>query len=213
MSSKLVASILLMCMAIVADISLKSTAEKCIRKQANYRLEQIVHCLDRTLPLMAEKDALQTCVAKSRTTHTGDAYVLDAYTLEFLYDASNDTSKSKKLYFTQESVGEYFKDWKSAEKFISQVMLGKDSSNVTGGFYLFDDAEEWLEWKYYPSNLTTNYAERKIILVQGSQSDEVLKNFNFAQWTIKGSVFLIILLLVVMHKNQNQSLRHQDAAK
>lgn len=213
MSSKIIASIILIVMAITVDICLKHTAEKCIRKQANFRLEQMAHCLDKALPLINKEEALQTCVAKSRTTHTGDAYVLDAYTLEFLYDASNDTTKQEKLYFTKESVGEYFQDWESAERFITQVTMGKNSDNSAGGYYRFDDADEWLEWRYYPSELSINYKERKLILIQGSQSDEVMKSFDLVRWIIKISVLLIIIILITIHKNQNQSLRHKDAIK
>jgi hypothetical protein len=209
MSSKLIAIVVLIAMMMIVDFNIVHTAEKCVRKQANYKLEQMVVCLDETLKHVDRSTALQTCMSRSRTTHTGDAYALDAYTLEFLYDASNDTTKIGPLYFTEESVGKFFQDWKSAEKFLYTLTLGKDSDMSPNMHYRFDDADEWLEWKYYPSDMTRDYDKPKWILVQGAQSDEVLRNFSTTRWVLQGGTLIAVLILLILHVRYNGGILHK----
>jgi len=199
--NKVVVIIILLVGSIIVDFSLQLSIENSKRQQARYNLEEMKKCMSCTTKHTSIDKALEACASKSRTTFTGDAYVLDAYTLEFLYDASNDTdNKVQKLYFTERSISKYFNDWKSAESFISVVTLGKDSTAETRKSYLFDDSTEWLEWKYFPSDLTSNFGEKKMILVQGIQSDEALAEYVVVRWVIRIITLLSVIVLLALRK-------------
>ena len=187
-------------LAIASDILLKLSIEDFGRQQARYNLQQIKYCYSRASKKMELIAALETCTAKSRVGFSGDVYVLDADTKEFVVENSSDVP-SGAMYFTKESVGKYFKDWDTANIAIEQIMLGKDSEVDTKVAYLFDNDIEWLEWKYLPD--ATKYTnDRRLIVVQGVQSNEAVKQFRVLERI--GFLFagILVFMLLVLHNVQ-----------
>ena len=109
-SSGIAMAILIVVLAISSDVLLRFSIEDNARQQARYNLQQIKYCYSRTSKVMDMIPALETCTAKSRVGFSGDVYVLDADTKEFVVENSSDVPNGA-LYFTKESVGKYFKDW------------------------------------------------------------------------------------------------------
>ena len=187
-------------LAIASDILLKLSIEDFGRQQARYNLQQIKYCYSRASKKMELIAALETCTAKSRVGFSGDVYVLDADTKEFIIENSLDVP-SGAMYFTKESVGKYFKDWNTADTAIKQIMLGKDSEVGNEVAYLFDNDIEWLEWKYLPD--ATKYTnDRRLIVVQGVQSNEAVKQFRVLERI--GFLFagILVFMLLVLHNVQ-----------
>lgn len=187
-------------LAISSDILLKLSIEDFGRQQARYNLQQIKYCYGRASKKMELIAALETCTAKSRVGFSGDVYVLDADTKEFIIENSSDVPNGA-MYFTEDSVGKYFNNWETAELAIRQIMLGKDSDESTKVSYLFDNDIEWLEWKYLPD--TTKFTEgRKLIVIHGVQSDEVFEHFKLLE--IIGFLFagVLVFFLLVSHNIQ-----------
>ena len=193
-------AIFVIILAISSDILLKLSIEDFGRQQARYNLQQIKYCYNRTSKVMDMIPALETCTAKSRVGFSGDVYVLDADTKEFIIENSSDVP-SGALYFTKESVGKSFNDWNTANIAIKQIMLGKDSEVGNGVAYLFDNDIEWLEWKYLPD--ATKYTnDRRLIVVQGVQSNEAVEQFRVLERI--GFLFagILVFMLLVLHNVQ-----------
>lgn len=195
-------------LAISADILLKLSIEDFGRQQARYNLQQIKYCYDRTSKEMDLVTALEICTAKTRVGFSGDVYVLDVDTKEFIIDNSSDVP-SGVLYFTKDSVGEYFNKWETAEAAISHIMLGKDSDESTKVSYLFNKEVEWLEWKYLPE--ATKYIEgRKLIVVHGVQSAEMFEYFKLLERLGFLSAGILVFFLLVLHnKHINYDYRRR----
>ena len=187
-------------LAIASDVLLKLSIEDFGRQQARYNLQQIKYCYGRSSQKMELIATLETCTAKSRVGFSGDVYVLDADTKEFVIENSSDVP-SGAIYFTKESVGKYFKDWDTADIAIKQVMLGKDSEVDTKVAYLFDNDIEWLEWKYLP-DATKHTNDRRLIVVQGVQSNEAIEQFRVLERI--GFLFagILVFMLLVQHNVQ-----------
>ena len=164
------------------------------RQQARYNLEQVRLCLDSINPYINIDKGFEVCTQKSRTTATGDIYILDGETLEFVYENSNDVPKD--LYFTEDSVGKYFKDWDSAKEALAYITSGKDSSVDYSASYNFDGDKEWVEW--------INYAHdnKWYIIVQGIQKDESLRLYSLIVYFIYLGVFLIAFSCIVLEKRE-----------
>ena len=187
-------------LAIASDILLKLSIEDFGRQQARYNLQQIKYCYSRASKEMSLIATLETCTAKSRVGFSGDVYVLDADTKEFIIENSLDVP-SGAMYFTKESVGKYFKDWNMADTAIKQIMLGKDSEVGNEVAYLFDNDIEWLEWKYLPD--ATKYTnDKRLIVVQGIQSNEAVEQFRILERI--GFLFagILVFMLLVLHNVQ-----------
>ena len=187
-------------LAIASDILLKLSIEDFGRQQARYNLEQIKYCYGRASQHMDIIATLETCTAKSRVGFSGDVYVLDADTKEFIIENSSDVPNGA-MYFTKVSVGKYFSNWETAETAMKQITLGKDSDESTKASYLFDNEVEWVEWKYLPD--ATKYTEgRKLIVVHGVQSDEVFEHFKLLERI--GFLFagILVFFLLVSHNIQ-----------
>ena len=192
--------VLIIVFAIFSILLLHREVQDSYRKQARYNLEQIKYCYTSIVENYGVKKASQICTAKSKTGFTGDVYVLDADTKEFVYENSNDTSKDS-LTFTKDSVGVYFNDWESGDRVIKTILLGKDSEEDTKAFYLFDNSIEWLEWKYLPDDVK-NDNDLKLIAVQGVQSDEAYANFKAIEYMILVVSSVGVLVLVFLHRLQ-----------
>jgi hypothetical protein len=193
-------AIFIIVLAISSDVLLRFSIEDSARQQARYNLQQIKYCYSRVSKVMDMIPALETCTAKSRVGFSGDVYVLDADTKEFIVENSSDVPGGA-MYFTKESVGKYFKDWNTADIAIKQIMLGKDSEVGTGVSYLFDNDIEWLEWKYLPD--ATKYTnDRRLIVVQGVQSNEAVEQFRVLERI--GFLFagILVFMLLVLHNVQ-----------
>lgn len=187
-------------LAIASDILLKLSIEDFGRQQARYNLQQIKYCYSRASKEMSLIATLETCTAKARVGFSGDVYVLDADTKEFIIENSLDVP-SGAMYFTKESVGKYFKDWNTADTAIKQIMLGKDSEVGNEVAYLFDNDIEWLEWKYLPD--ATKYTnDKRLIVVQGIQSNEAVEQFRILERI--GFLFagILVFMLLVLHNVQ-----------
>ncbi len=199
-SSDIAMVIFIIVLAISSDVLLRFSIEDNVRQQARYNLQQIKYCYSRASKVMDMIPALETCIAKSRVGFSGDVYVLDADTKEFVVENSSDVS-SGAMYSTKESVGKYFKDWDTANIAIKQIMLGKDSEVDTKALYLFDNEVEWLEWKYLPD--ATKFTEgKKLIVVQGIQSNEAVEHFRVLERI--GFLFagILVFMLLVLHNVQ-----------
>ena len=199
-SSGIAMAIFIIVLAISSDVLLRFSIEDNVRQQARYNLQQIKYCYSRASKVMDMIPALETCTAKSRVGFSGDVYVLDADTKEFVVENSSDVP-SGAMYFTKESVGKYFKDWDTANIAIKQIMLGKDSEVDTKVAYLFDNDIEWLEWKYLPD--ATKYTnDKRLIVVQGVQSNEAVKQFRVLERI--GFLFagILVFMLLVLHNVQ-----------
>ena len=184
-------------LAISSDILLKLSIEDFGRHQARYNLQQIKYCYNRTSKEMDLVTALETCTAKARVGFSGDVYVLDAETKEFVVENSSDVPNGA-MYFTKESVGKHFNDWSTADSAIKKILLGKDSEEGTKVAYLFDNSVEWLEWKYLPD--ATKYTnDRKLIVVHGVQSDEIFAHFGVLEKV--GFIFagILVFFFLVAH--------------
>ena len=199
-SSGIAIVIFIIVLAISSDVLLRFSIEDNVRQQARYNLQQIKYCYSRASKVMDMIPALETCTAKSRVGFSGDVYVLDADTKEFVVENSSDVP-SGAMYFTKESVGKYFKDWDTANIAIKQIMLGKDSEVDTKVAYLFDNDIEWLEWKYLP-DATKYMNDRRLIVVQGIQSNEAVEQFRILERI--GFLFagILVFMLLVLHNVQ-----------
>lgn len=148
---------------------------------------------------------MKLCTGKVSIGTTGDVYVLDHTTLEFVVENSSDVPQH--LYFTYESVGQYFYDWKSGEIALQIILMGKDSSINNNASYKFDKKTEWLEWVYLPDN-TIN--QNNYIVVHGVQSDEVLEEFMSIDYISFSATSILIFLLLIAHNAQDQVRRRSD---
>ena len=190
-------AVLVIILAISSDILLKLSIEDFGRQQARYNLQQIKYCYNRTSKEMDLVTALEICTAKARVGFSGDVYVLDAETKEFVVENSSDVPNGA-MYFTKESVGKHFNDWSTADSAIKKILLGKDSEEGSKVAYLFDNSVEWLEWKYLPD--ATKYTnDRKLIVVHGVQSDEIFAHFGVLEKV--GFIFagILVIFLLVAH--------------
>lgn len=198
----------LIVIAIVNAICIKYKAEGISREQARNNLNQIDYCWNNIKEHFEVSEAFKICAAKSKTSFTGDVFVLDIETLEFVYEASKDVPKGK-MYFTKESIGKYFKNWKAGEEAIETMMLGKNSEEGVDSSYKFDSATEWIEWKYLPSE-TDAYRGKQYIVVQGTQSDEVYKRYKSYFVFNYISIFMVIFIVLIMQK---QGRRKDDKSR
>lgn len=198
-------------LAIFSDILLKLSIEDFGRHQARYNLQQIKYCYGRASKVMDMRASLETCTAKARVGFSGDVYVLDAETKEFVVENSSDVPNGA-MYFTKESVGKHFNDWSTADSAIKKILLGKDSEEGTKVAYLFDKDVEWLEWKYLPD--ATKFTDgRKLIVVHGVQSHEVFEHFRLLERI--GFLFagILVFFILVSHNiqiNYNYGRRADD---
>lgn len=184
-------------LAIMSNIMVKMSVEEFSRHQARYNLQQIKYCYGRASKVMDMRASLETCTAKARVGFSGDVYVLDAETKEFVVENSSDVPNGA-MYFTKESVGKHFNDWSTADSAIKKILLGKDSEEGTKVAYLFDNSVEWLEWKYLP-DATKYINDRKLIVVHGVQSDEIFAHFGALEKV--GFIFagILVFFLLVAH--------------
>ena len=192
-------AIFVIVLAISSDILLKLSIEDFGRQQARYNLQQIKYCYNRTSKEMDLVAALEICTAKARVGFSGDVYVLDADTKEFVVENSSDVPNGA-MYFTKESVGKHFNAWSTADSAIKKILLGKDSEEGSKVTYLFDNSVEWLEWKYLPD--ATKYTnDRKLIVVHGVQSDEIFAHFGVLEKV--GFIFagILVFFLLVAHNS------------
>jgi hypothetical protein len=193
--TNLVIIILIIVLSIIADTMWVKLIENEKRQQARYNLEQIQHCLKYQPKDLSDVSKFYICTSKSRTSPTGDVYVLEIDTLKFVYENSKDIPQG--LYYTKGSVGRYFKDWQSAETALHIMLLGKDSNSSHNTAYNFDGGTEWLEWKYSPND--THIIKGKYIIVQGTQKDEVLGNYTYIRLFATIAVILVVFSLLVSH--------------
>ena len=199
-SSGIAMAIFIIVLAISSDVLLRFSIEDNVRQQARYNLQQIKYCYSRASKVMDMIPALETCTAKSRVGFSGDVYVLDSDTKEFVVENSSDVP-SGAMYFTKESVGKYFKDWNTADTAIKQIMLGKDSEVGNEVAYLFDNDIEWLEWMYLPD--ATKYTnDRRLIVVQGVQSNEAIEQFRILERIGFLLAGILVFMLLVLHNVQ-----------
>lgn len=195
--SGIVLAVFVTVLAIMSDIMLKMSVEEFSRHQARYNLQQIKYCYGRASKVMDMVASLETCTAKARVGFSGDVYVLDAETKEFVVENSSDVPNGA-MYFTKEYVGKYFNDWSTADSAIKKILLGKDSEEGSKVAYLFDNSVEWLEWKYLPD--ATKYTnDRKLIVVHGVQSDEVFAHFGTIEKVCFIFAGILVFFLLVAH--------------
>ena len=174
------------------------TAQDIKRDQARYNLQQIHYCYMRAIEVMTPKMTYETCTNKTKTSFTGDVFILDADTLEFVHETSRDVPRNVPLFFTKESVGKNFRDWESAEKAIHIILQGKDSEKGVDNFWNFDGDAEWLEWKFLPSEFG-GLDGKRLIAVQGTQKDEVMKYLSTYRYAHMSVTALLVFLLLVEH--------------
>lgn len=201
--------LLLVLMLIVStvffDLNTTHNIEEMKREQARDQLLEIKHCISMTVAKLGPTGSYDTCVAKSKTSFTGDAYVLAVNTLEFIYDPSKDVPTNETLYFVEDSIGKYFLDWESAVKARDVMLSGKDSRVGINAYYYFNSEPEWLEWIYLPDEFGATH-----IVVQGIQKNEVMLKYALGRYTWFGTVFLISVCLIATHNRRRKDDRERD---
>lgn len=185
--------VVLLFSSIVFDRTMTYTIEEDKRQQARYNLEHVNYCFHSARSHFGMEEALRICTTDVRTTHTGDVYVLDFNTLEFVFENSTDVPNGN-LYFTEESVGKHFKDWPTGEAARDLMLLGKDSEPGLNSWYQFDSGVEWLEWKIIPHLYVEN--QNKYVIVQGIQKDEVYERYKYIRILAFSIITLVVLLLL-----------------
>ena len=208
--AKLYAAMFIMLAALIVDISHVINTETDKRTQARYNLEQAVFCLE-VLDYSADKltkEDMTTCVKNLRTSPTGDVYILDRDTLEFVYEGSKDVPPG--LFLSEDSVGIYYTEWNTALPLVEYVKAGIDSSNITRASYNFDGSVEWLEFKAY-----TTANGQKLTVVQGTQKDEVLGSFLWIRLLVALFTFTYIFWLIstAVKGKTNDITRATDTAR
>lgn len=197
---KVIIAIMIALGFILTDLLLQSVVEESKRNQARLNLEQIHHCYNKTINEFSKDKVYNICTSKSKTSFTGDVYVLELIdtpdrgsVFTFAYETSNDTDREENLLFTKDSVGKHFVDWESAKKALDIIKLGKDSYKGVNAEYNFDGGIEWLEWKYLPDDT----GDDDIVVVQGTQQDEVMAEYSTYRMLGFGSVLLVVCTLLV----------------
>ena len=197
---KVIIAIMISLGFILTDLFLQSIVEESKRNQARLNLGQIHYCYDKTVSKFSRDEVYNICTSKSKTSFTGDVYVLElidtpdkASVFTFAYETSNDTNREENLLFTKESVGKHFIDWESAKKALDIIKLGKDSTKGVNAEYNFDGEIEWLEWRYLPDDT----GDDNIVVVQGTQQDEVMAEYSTYRMIGFGSVLLVVCTLLV----------------
>ena len=196
---KIIASIILVIGFILTDALLQTLVEESKRTQARQNLEQVKYCYNGSVDSLGNENALDICTAKVRTSFTSDVYVLELVELngeevyKFVHETSNDTTNKEELFFTKESVGQYFVDWATAQRALDIIKLGKDSVRGVNNWYNFDGEIEWLEWKYLPDEVRN----KTIVVVHGTQKDEVIQEFIVYRCIGFGGVSIVVLMLLI----------------
>jgi len=187
--------IVILLAAIISSGMLKHHLERCKVQQARDNLVSVELCMDGTLG-KPDKERFEICTAGSKTTTTGDVYVLSLTDLEFVHDNSLDVPRNEKLYFTEESVGQYFKDWNSAKEALIVITSHVSSSGLPMTSYNYDGGTELLEWNYYGDPVAHGVRDYKYIIVQGIQKDEVAGKFMGTGYVLIGFVLLICMMIL-----------------
>ena len=192
--AKIYAAAFMIFTALLIDSMLVHQLEDEKRNQAVFNVQHAISCMSRFERALGklEYNGMRTCAEDMRTSITGDMFILDYNTKEFLYDGSKDVPVNQKFYFTKESIGKYFNDWSSAEAAILRIGSGVDSIPSDRVSYNFDGEEEWLEYKTFQPKTLPN----KIIVVQGIQSDEALSDYAVVRNTAKGMVGIYAMWLL-----------------
>lgn len=182
------------------------TMEAVYREKARDMLTQGKYCINEIIKDKGDSDdsifyAIDTCMKKARTTHTGDAFAFRTTDYMFIYDPSLDCFVDGGKKFYDEATSEvimkslelgdtaHYPECHLHEKpdmcFEARQALtsGYDSKMGNDIGWRFDNAEEWLEWKVLPfegqgfSGVGRGHESKKpyqIILALGVQSDEIL---------------------------------------
>lgn len=181
---------------ISANIWLVYSIEQDNRHQSReFNLDNIKKCMDRTgkTKYNLELDyRAEICIESSRTTYTGNVYVLDYETLEVKYDSSRDIPQDTIMYFTEESIGQHFYDWKSGADAINYMTRGGDSIAHMDIWYNYDGVIEWVEWITYEDIVDC----KLYIIVQGSQKDEAIAQYNGIYYYTM--VYILLLSIGIM---------------
>jgi len=192
--AKIYAAVFMIFTAIIIDNILVYQVETEKRAQGVFNVQHAISCMGRFERAVGtlEYNGMKTCADDMRTSITGDMFLLNYDTKEFLYDGSKDIPSGQKLYFTEDSIGKYFKDWKSAEYAMKFIGSGVDSIPSTRVSYNYDGREEWLEYKTFtPATLGS-----RVIVVQGIQSDEALSGYSVVRNSAKTLVGVYAMWLL-----------------
>lgn len=206
---RLVLAIVVIVVSIVSSLLLRVLIEDSSREQARQNLSQVKYCYTQGIQNLSLMETLNICTSKVRVGFTGDVYVLDASTKEFVFENSTDVPQGN-LVFTEESVGQYFKDWSSGNIALGHMMLGRDSDQSTDVSYLFDTDKEWIEWKYLPDSVV-HTDERRLIAVHGVQSNEAIEKFKQLECYWFACATLIVFALLVSHSAEVKNVRRRRA--
>lgn len=191
---KLLICCLLIVGYLIGDALLKLEVQESKRNQARLNLGHIEYCYNTLYETKTVVETFNSCVDKLRIGFTGDVYVFNPKTLEFIYESSRDSGVPP-IYFTKDSVGQYFHDWNSGEVALKQMLLGKNSSQGVNIQYNFDGEPEWLEWIYLDN----------MIVVQGVQSAEAISDFNlYRQYSLFGVIVIVFMLMVSVNANNRE---------
>ena len=191
--SKLYAAIFIICATLITDVLFNKYVQDSKRQQARFNVEHTVGCLGLYESIdesrVVDPLGMKLCASKMRTSPTGDMYLLDMADLKFVYDNSSDVPRD--MYFTKESVGQYFNEWDTAIGALGSLTNGTDSVYGTRAKYNYDGATEWLEFGTY-----TTKDGRNLVVVQGVQSDEVLRAYKLPKVSIGILVLSYVMWLI-----------------
>lgn len=198
--AKIYMAAIVLTLTLVVDVLFMQQLEADKRQQGRYNVEHTIACIHshdhKASANMLDNTVLgvatwRECSNKMRTSPTGDMYILNRDTLQFLYDPSSDVPKGEPMYFTNESVGKLFTEWPTAELALIQLTSGASSTTGSNVSYNFDGDTEWLEYATYRTKCGTD-----IIVVQGIQSDEATARYLGIRLLVAGAVFFYTVWLL-----------------
>ena len=173
------------------------------RQQARDNLKQIKFCYVSLIKTRTFNEAANICTAKVRIGTSGDVYILNMETKEFVFENSDDVPSN--MFFTKESVGEYFYSWTSGELALNKMLLGKNSTIFDKVSYQFNEEPEWLEWIYLPDDVKG--LEDRLIAVQGVQAEEIREYYRTVEYMLFGTTGLAIFVLLILYKQNERYAR------
>ena len=157
---------------------------------------------------------------------TGDAFMIELGTEQFIWDGSPDCSKTefiKNGRYMKDEI-EMHKNKEQADKMLNLMILWIDTKLGDNYWWQFDDAVEWLEWIVIPIDKygfngeastiggLKNTEYKKLIIVLGTQSDEATYSYKESvksvhtikmdlYVTLGGAIIFNILFIFYMMNN------------
>jgi len=193
--------ILIIISSVSIDYFIKSSVINTYNKQAQLELQHIHTCFNQATGNINEK--LNKCASNSLVGgRTGDVFVVNLKDMKLIWDNSVDCKTSKIMYLTKDSVCKLASNSDSCEKLSKQIKLGYNGNYS----WFFDDSKEYDNWIVLPNEIhnfdgssrAIEGVKDQTVLVQGFQTDEVMKDFKLPLILNKTLSAITILLLSIL---------------